>query len=292
MIRTSSGPLTGAILALSGAVLWGTTGTSQALLTGSPAPLAVGGLRSCIGAAALLLFALPRGVVGRLRGLGRGTIGWLLLAGLCVALYQLTFFAAVSLAGVGVGTLVVLGTSPCFAGLASWALRGLRPSRRWALATGLALTGAALLVGGGAEPPAPLGLALALVAGCAFGCYTVAGRQVAEAGVDGLTSTAAIFTLSALVLLAPMLGQSLTFAGHPRNLLVLAWLGVMATALAYLLYQRGMASIDAATAATLALAEPMVANLLAVFVLGEPFTWLMGVGVALVLGGLGLLARA
>ncbi|MEL4503847.1 EamA family transporter [Luteococcus sp. H138] len=284
----------GAVLALAGACLWGTTGTSQALLAGSPSPVAVGALRAGIAAIALLLVAVTTNRSGWVRTPTRHSTGWLVLAGLGVALYQLAFFAAVQQTGVGVGTLVTLACAPVSAGLLGWGLGGPRPTRRWALATLVALAGAAVLVtsAGTAHPINPLGIGLAIAAGCSFGGYTVAGHRVAQAGATGLNATAWIFAIAGLTLLHPLLGQDLGFVAQPRNLLVLGWLGLVATALAYLLYQRGMGSIDAATAATLALAEPLVANLLAVFALGEPFSWLMGVGVALVIAGLGLLSRA
>lgn len=296
---TSSSPAStahrrGALLALAGACLWGTTGTSQALLTGQHSPVAVGGLRTLTAAALLTGIAVISNPRKWLAPLGHDSRRWILPAGLSVACYQLTFFAALARTGVAVGTLVMLATTPAVAGLLGWRLEGLRPSRLWLTATLTSLLGAALLVlGSGASAPLDaLGLLLAVVAGICFGSYSVAGRRAASGGDDPLVLSSWIFVVAALVLAAPLLRQDLTFVTPTRNLVVLGWLGLAATAGAYLLYQTGMRSIDAATAATLALAEPMVANLLAVLVLGEPFTALMGLGVILVLGGLGLLGRA
>lgn len=284
----------GALLALAGACLWGTTGTSQALLAGDPSPVAVGALRATIAAAVLLCLAIARGRAGWLRAIAAGRWRWILPAGVAVAGYQLTFFAAVARTGVAVGTLVMLATAPAVAGLLGWLLDGRRPSALWAVATTVSLLGASLLVlgSGRGAPVDALGLLLAVAAGTAFALYSVAGRAASSGGTELLAVTSWIFLVASLVLLVPLLGQDLGFVTQPRNLVVLGWLGIVATAGAYLLYQGGMRSIDAATAATLALAEPMVANLLAVVVLGEPFTVLMGFGVALVLGGLGLVSRA
>lgn len=275
-------------------MLWGTTGTSQALLQGDPSPVAVGGLRAIVGMVVLLLLALVRDPAALRAAPAEGRWRWLLAAGVCVACYQLTFFAAVARTGVAVGTLVMLTTAPLVAGLVGWVLDGNRPGRVWTLATVISLAGAALLVlGSGTAAPLDVGgLLLAVCAGAAFALYAVTGRQASQHGGDPLALVSLIFVVAAAVLTIPMASQDLTFVTDGRNLVVLLWLGVAATAVAYLLYQSGMRTIDAATAATLALAEPMVANLLAVLVLGEPFTWLMGLGVALVLGGLGLLSRA
>lgn len=295
-VTSPSPSRTGALLAIAGACLWGTTGTSQALLVGTHSPVAVGSLRALVAAAVLLLVAVVRGrgPAGLTHAAGSGRWRWLLVAGIGVAVYQLTFFAAVAATGVGVGTLVMLASAPAVAGLAGWAMDGDRPSRIWAISTLIGLAGAALLVlgAGGETRIAWSGILLAVAAGAAFALYSIAGRRLAAPEVDGLSLTACIFVVAAALLAVPLSSQDLGFATEPRSMLVLAWLGVMATAVAYLLYQSAMRHITAATAATLALAEPMVANLLAIGVLHEPFTWMMGCGVALVLAGLALLARA
>ena len=68
-----------------------------------------------------------------------------------VALYQVSFFAAVADTGVAVGTIVALGSAPTLAGALEWALHGRRPEARWVGATALACAGVALLAlaGGG-----------------------------------------------------------------------------------------------------------------------------------------------
>lgn len=281
-------------LTIAGAALWGTTGTSQALLPGHPSPVAVGGLRALIAGTALLVLALFRGTSWLRQVFGRRRLGWLALAGLGVAGYQLTFFAAVSRAGVAVGTLVMLATAPAVAGLAGWGRTGIRPSRAWLVATLVGLSGAALLVlgAGSVASPDAMGLALAVAAGGFFATYTVASRELVVEGLDPIALTASIFLVAGAILIGPLLGQDLSFVSQPRSLWVLAWLGLAATAGAYMLYQLGMRRVDAAQAATFALAEPMVANLLAVLVLREPFTAVMGLGLVLVLAGLGLLGRA
>lgn len=208
-----------------------------------------------------------------------------------MAAYQLTFFAAVARTGVAVGTLVMLATAPAVAGLAGWALHGDRPSRIWLVATLVGLAGAALLVLGsdGGAAGDWLGLLLAVTAGAAFALYSVVGRMVAGQGVDGMVLSSWVLGLASLALVGPLAAQDLAFVTQGSNPLVLLWLGVVATAVSYLLYQGGMRHIDAATPA---LAEPMVANLLAVAVLHEPFTAVMGLGVALVLGSMVLLSCA
>ena len=57
---------------------------------------------------------------------------------LAVAVYQLSFFAAVRLTGVAVGTVVAIGTGPAAAGALGRLVNGERLSARWAQATALA----------------------------------------------------------------------------------------------------------------------------------------------------------
>ncbi|MCA9915716.1 MAG: EamA family transporter, partial [Anaerolineae bacterium] len=99
----------GRIWIILAATLWGTTGTSQALAPQGATPLAVGTMRLVIGGVVLFLLALQRGNFRR----NPAWFSWNMLgAGICSALYQLTFFAGVSLTGVAVGTLVGIGSAP------------------------------------------------------------------------------------------------------------------------------------------------------------------------------------
>jgi DME family drug/metabolite transporter len=68
------------------------------------------------------------------------------------------------------------------------------------------------------------------------------------------------------------------------------FLGTVPTALAYVLFARGLRRLSAAETSTLTLAEPLTAGLLGAVVLGERLTTLSGVGAALVLAGLLVLA--
>lgn len=71
---------------------------------------------------------------------------------------------------------------------------------------------------------------------------------------------------------------------------MVAWLGVVSLAAAYLLFGRGVAGVSVAAATTLALAEPLTATVLGTTVLDEDLTAAAAVGMALVLAGLLVLA--
>src|SRR5690606_41636229 len=103
-------------LVLLAAVLWGTTGTAQALAPADASPFAVGAARVFIGGTALLLIAWRRRQL-RGRTWHRGAA---VAAAAAVAAYQVCFFAGVAATGVATGTLVAIGSAPVFAGLLGW----------------------------------------------------------------------------------------------------------------------------------------------------------------------------
>jgi drug/metabolite transporter, DME family len=155
------------------AVLFGTTGTAQALGPDATDPVGVGAARILVGGALLATVALAGGAF---RGRWRPMPALAAIAG--VAVYQLSFFAAVADTGVAVGTIVALGSAPTLAGLFEWALERRRPEGRWAAATALACGGVVLLAlaGGEASVSAP-GVALAVTAGAAYAVYTLAAKR-------------------------------------------------------------------------------------------------------------------
>jgi drug/metabolite transporter, DME family len=136
----------------------------------------------------------------------------------------------------------------------------------------------------------PVGVGLAVVAGGAYAAYTLAAKRLLGDGHPPERVMAAAFGLGALGLLPVLV------AGHPAplfsagGLALAAFLGIVPTALAYLLFARGLRRLSAAETSTLTLAEPLTAGLLGAAVLGERLTLLSGLGAALVLGGLLVLA--
>ena len=272
------------VLVLFAALLFGTTGTAQALGPDA-SPLVVGAARTAVGALLLLL-------VARLVRFSGDRISWppgtVAVAALGIAGYQLTFFAAVADTGVAVGTVVAIGSAPALAGLLARIVDGTPLSRRWIVCTVCASAGVALLVlGGRAADVSPPGVLLALAAGASYAAYTVAGKRLLAAGHSPEQTMARAFSLAAL-LLAPILATA--GASSPLftadGLLLALYLGAVPTALAYVLFARGLRRLTPGEAATLTLAEPVTAAALGAIVLGERPGVLAVAGAALVLVGL------
>jgi DME family drug/metabolite transporter len=272
------------------AVLFGTTGTAQAAGP-DVQPLAVGASRIVLGGALLALVAVAAAArAGGLRS-GGGPRA-VLLAGACVAVYQATFFAAVADTGVAVGTVVAIGSGPAFAGLFSSLFAGERLERRWAAATALACAGVGLLVlgGGSAGSVSAPGVGLALISGAGYAGYAVTSKRMLDAGGTPEAVMAAVFGMGALLMLPLLVLAPTGELATPGGVALVVYLGVVPTALAYVLFARGLEKVGASETATLTLAEPLTAAALGVIALGERPGLTAAAGAALVLAGLAALA--
>lgn len=285
------------------AALFGTTGTAQALGPAGTTPLGVGAARIALGGVVLLcLLPLLGGDAGRAVVLWRRPAG--VTAGLCTAAYQLCFFAAVQATGVALGTVLAIGSGPVFAGLLAWGLLHERPGRAWMAATGSCVAGIALLAGVGAAGTGaaatggagaavqPVGPILALGAGLAYAGYTVAARRLITTGDHSATVMGSAFGLGAVLVVPVLLTQPLRWLATPSGAVLVAYLGVVTIALAYVLFGRGLRALPAGPVTTLVLAEPLVATLLGVAVLHERLTAPAVLGTALVVVGLAVQGAA
>ena len=265
-----------ALLVLAAAVLWGTSGSSQELLGGAVNPLVVGALRTIVGGAVLLAVAMLAARGDALPTLARAEARVpLLIAGVCIALYQVTFFFGVQLLGIAVGTIVAIAATPFAASAVSIALGQGRPTGVWFGTTALAVVGLVLLVRPEGDTTVSLaGIAAALTAGLSFGTFTVLTKGLLARGLRRLETVAFPFVVAG-VLLIPALVLGLVRSDDPAAVIrapgvfVVLWLAVAATALGYVLFAAGLGGVSAVTGATLVLAEPLTATLLGVLVFTE-----------------------
>jgi len=269
------------------ALLFGTTGTAQALGPDATTPLGVGAVRLAVGGLALLaVLPLLGGRPGAAVSLWRTPAG--LLAGGCTALYQVCFFAGVERVGVALGTLVTIGSGPVFAGLLAAVVLRERPARSWAVATALCVVGLSLLAlsGGRSQEVEPAGIALALASGLAYAAYTVVAKQLISAGSPSAEVMASAFGLGGVLLLPLLAFQPLAWLATPGGLALALYLGLVTTTIGYVLFGRGLAVLPAGPVTTLVLAEPLVATALGVGLLDERLALLGWTGAAVVLVGL------
>ena len=264
-------------------VLWGTTGTSQALAPEGVEPLAVAALRIGLGGLALVGLAAVRNLLRPMRP------SLVLLGAASLVAAQISFFAALEKTGVAVGTVIAIGSSPIFAGALAGIVRGEQPGRRWAFATLLALAGCVLLLTAGRSVEVdPVGVGLALIVGIGYAGYILSTKDLVEKHPPG-SVTAAVFGVASVCMLPLLFFTNLSWAAGPRGIIIVAHLSLVTVAFAYTIFSRGLIVVPAATAVTLTLAELMTAGILGVVVLGERLSPVAFAGVGLVLAGLVLL---
>lgn len=265
---------------LGAAALFSTSGTSKALLEPDAAPASVAAVRLAVGALGMVGFVAWRGSGGDAFVLMRRPLVWLMALG--VAGYQGFFFVGVQLTGVATGTLVALGSAPFMAGVLGWFVGEGAPGWVWLGATVVGISGLLLLTGSGDANP--VGVLAALAAAASYAVYTVFGARLSRDGHDASAVLTAAFVLGA-VLLTPFLMQAgWVFSGS--GLVLAAWLGLVATTVAYLLFGLGLPVLQPGHIATLTLLEPVGATLWGVLLLGETLGATGWVGCSLILGAL------
>jgi DME family drug/metabolite transporter len=289
-LATASERRVAATAVLGSAALFGTSGTARALLQPAAPAAGAAAARLIVGAAGLVAWA-SRTAEGRaaLVRLWRRPIIWAM--GVTVAAYQVFFFLSMSRTGVAVGTLASLALTPFMAGILGWIMREGAPGYVWLASTILALAGVTLLTIGAGDGRDVLGIVFGLLAGASYAFYTVFGVRFAREGEQPTHVLASSFAVSG-VLLVPVFVISGTWWMSWSSILLILWLGLATTTLAYILFGMGLRWLQPGHIATLNLAEPVFATLLGVFVLGEVLGPLGVVGCALVIIGLGLLGIA
>jgi drug/metabolite transporter, DME family len=298
---TTGSMLIGLLLVGCAAISWGTTGATMTLAAREAAgPLLVGWARLAVAAPCLLAAAWLAGARAE-RSSPRPTLArvdWLALgaAGAAMAAYQLCFFSAVTLTGVAVAALLAICSAPILIALLARLALGERlpPVVRASLALSVAGTGL-LVVGprglGEIAGRFGLGALLALGAGLSYAVYAVGTKRLLVR-IAPLPLTAATFSLAAL-----LISPALLAAGPVRRPLADAWLllvylGVVPTALAYLLFTAGLRRVPATAAGIASLLEPLTATTLGVVVFGESLGAAGIAGALLLLGGLAILVAA
>lgn len=276
------------------AVLWGTVGvTTQALYhLAATNPLSVGFFRMAIATPVLALTS--RLLLGqRVFRVARRDLGGMVLIGLMLALYQACYFASIVYVGVAIATLVTLSVAPILVALLSVTITRERPTRAVMAALVCALIGVICLVGlpssAGQRQVTAIGVLLAFGSALGYAIVTLAARVLAGR-YHALQINTVAFGTGALVLLPVALLSGFVVTYPTQGWLLLLYLGVVPTALAYALFLTGMRSTPATVASITTLLEPLTATLLAAILFGERLTALGVVGALLLLGALVVLS--
>jgi DME family drug/metabolite transporter len=275
---------TSAALLITAGILWGTGGLAGAFLAsaGHLHPVAVATYRLLVGGVCATVVVA---IAGQLRHL-RANPGRLLVTGALMAEFQAAYQVAVAQISVSLATLITIGSVPVCVAAAT--ARRARPDRRTVLAIGGSLAGLALLCGAPAGADGRhlvVGVGMSLAAGAGFAALTlVAGRPVA--GQGAITSAGLLVGGVLLTPFALAYGMAVPLTGEV--LALVAYLGVVPTAIAYGAYVLGLRRAGATAAALATVLEPLTATLLAVAFHGERLAAAGIVGAAIIAGALAL----
>ena len=277
---------TGLLLVIASATLWATVGVATQLVPGALdlSPELYGFARTAIAGPVLLLLAWFAGR-GRTLPLARMWRKEIAVIALSSVVFQLCLFRSFAEVGVTVTVFLTVCLQPVLAVIWTLMVRQATVNAAACTALGLALAGlASFAIGPGAGLPAMRMDAAALFfpvfASVAFVVMSYAARSLAESATP-LQVAGAGLTLSSLLLL-PALPWLLPSSGgfatplvlaDGQVLLLLLYLGLGPTALAYFCYCAGMARCKSAISGLIAtMVEPVVAAALAMAVLHERLT--------------------
>jgi DME family drug/metabolite transporter len=285
----------GILIILLAAILWGTVGvTTRGIFTlSATTALTVAFLRLAL--AWPVLAGSLAAVLGR-RGFTAQPRQLLLMAaiGIMLATYQLCYFGAIQRVGVAVATLVTLCAAPVIVAVISTVFLGERPTRRLAFAASLAICGTMLLIspaeGAVQGDETVFGLVLALGSAAGYALVAIVSRAIAREA-HPLTSMTVGFGVGALALLPALLLEGAHFSFSPEAWALLLYLGIVPSALAYVLFTIGMRTTVATVASLVTLIEPLTAAALAWLLFDEQLGPLALVGAVLLLGAVFLLTR-
>jgi DME family drug/metabolite transporter len=283
----------GFVSILIAALLWGTVGiTTQAIYQVTPTTaLSIGFLRLLIATPALLvacwqanlrLFPLPWPDFARMLGIG-----------VTMALYQVCFLGAIPYIGVASTTLITLCTAPVIVALLAAVLLD-EPLTTYSLrALGAALIGTVMLswtdpAGAGERHTILVGSGLALSSALSYAIMTLCSRALAGR-YSPLQPMTVGLGAGAVCLLPFVLASSSTISFPPLGWALLLYLGIVPTALAFVVFLMGMASTTATVASIITLIEPLTATVLAWLLFGERLSVVGLFGAGVLLGAIGLL---
>ncbi len=276
------------------AVLWGTVGVAVKVIYGlaETNPLSIGFFRLAIAAPALFWACWWTLGAGMFRVVRRDLVSMMLI-GVMMALYQVCYFSAIAKVGVAIAVLVTLCIAPIFVALLSLWLFREKLTSRLLLALTFALIGTVLLVGvqpngAGALHNTVVGVLLAL--GSAFGYAVIAlcSRTLAQR-YHPLQSLTIGFGTGAIVLLPFALSNGFVVSYPAVGWMLLLYLGLIPTVLAYVLFLYGIRHTTATVASITTLLEPLTSTLLAWLFFKEQLSVFGLMGGILLIGAIVLL---
>ena len=286
-MENRDGYFTGIFAIVIASFLWGTTGLA-ANYSESVSALAIGALSSSVGGILLVITSRNKLLIDYKLMLQQPML--LLLGAISVAIYPLAFYSSMRLSGVAIGTVVSIASAPLFAAILDRLISKKHISFQWFLSFIIGAIGILLLVLGKEQShldannlhEETFGVLLGCIAGLTYATYSWVAKRLIESGVHSRSSMSGLFGCAALLLLPSLYFTGENLFSNPTNTLVSLYIGVIPMFIGYLLFGFGLNFIDASKATLITLIEPLIATVLAVYIIGEQFEMIGWVGVGLV----------
>lgn len=284
----------GALLVMSAGCLWGTFGvlTKTAYATTTLGPISLAWYR--------LIFAIP--FLGALTAIKRYRISMsrhevVLFIGF--GFFSLTLFEALYFTSLAYTTVqhaaALLYTAPAFVAILSWFFLKERLTPTKLIAIILSILGAFLILGITRNESlfasrTQIGDWLAVGSGAAYSTWYIFGKVLGKNREPAVTSL--LGSCIGAVMLFPL---SLTLEGLrvPQNAtgwILVAAVGIIPTAMAYLFYLAGLKLIEATKASVFAIMEPLTSAVLAFYFFQETFAFDSLIGFGLIVSSILLIS--
>lgn len=288
----------GLLLAATAAILWGSAGTAQTFITPDTlTPFWVGALRLVFAAIffSFLSFIGPKASANQsTETSARQPYGLLVVvAGFAMAFFNMLFFAGVKVAGVALGSCMIIGSAPVWAGILETIIFRKKPALLWIVGVCVAIAGGVWMAVSQADSVSVSagGFITCLAAGLCYSSYSLLAKELVKRVSPLRASTHTFITAMCVALPAAWL-----MSGSPvivvSDLIVVLYLGLIVTGVAYLLYSTALKTVQVSTCVALGLLEPVTAFVLAIVVVGENVNGWATVGLVVILAGLAIVMRS
>ncbi len=258
--------------------------TRYLVLGGLASPYILTTVRFASGFATLLLLrGIAPGISTHRRGTRRELVGGVFLGAYAFSIsFGYVFISAAA------GTLVFYAFVVITMALFAVVHDGDRPTRRFVAGQILAVLGVGVITFGGIRDVSFAGVALMAATGTSWGLYSVYGRGASDS--QGYTFyTFLVVGVSSLVpvpILAGLAPSVLHIEPTWNGLGLALFMGMVSTALSYILWNATLRRITASQGGIVQLTVPVLASSMGILLLGEHLTASLVVGAAAVLAGI------
>lgn len=198
---------------------------------------------------------------------------------------SICYFKTISVASVSVAC-VLMYTAPIFVLIFSVIFFKEKLTNKKIIAVILAVIGCTLVSGivGSDSRISGTGLIFGLLSGILYASYSILGKLILKK-YSPLTMTVYAFIFAALTALFIFDFNTAGSLVVQNTYLILLYplTGICTSVLPYLLYSLGLKKLEPSIAAVLSSVEPLVATLVSIFILLEPFSLISGAGILIIL---------